>query len=289
MPSVPPRDSVERSPDLNELSDDQLLDLARGGASRAFGVLYARHRLVAGRLARHLAPRSEADDIVAEAFAQVWGQLRKGRGPELSFRSYLLTSVRHEAGRRAKARKKVVPTDDERQIDGVEPFRDIALEGYERETVQQAFAALPDRWREVLWHLEVKGSAPQDVAAALGMTSNGVSALGYRARAGLRRAYVQQHLSPSAPVTSEQCAVVRPLLAGFVRSTLSPRDHRKVEEHLAGCRLCARSLEESAKVSGEVDGAVDSSTGSAGPEGTKARGGGEQKPKEQDPKGRVAA
>lgn len=43
----------------------------------------------------------------------------------------------------------------------------------------EAFASLPERWRMVLWHLEVEGETPAEVAPLLWLTPNGVSALAY--------------------------------------------------------------------------------------------------------------
>jgi DNA-directed RNA polymerase specialized sigma24 family protein len=43
---------------------------------------------------------------------------------------------------------------------------------------------LPERWQAVLWHTEIEGSRPAEVASLLGLTANGVAALGYRAREG---------------------------------------------------------------------------------------------------------
>ena len=45
----------------------------------------------------------------------------------------------------------------------------------------------------VLWHLEVENQKPADIAPLLGMSANSVSALAYRAREGLRQAYLNMH------------------------------------------------------------------------------------------------
>lgn len=54
---------------------------------------------------------------------------------------------------------------------------------------------LPERWRIVLWHAEVQGLPPRDIAPLMGIGANAVSALLLRARAGLRAAYEQQTLA----------------------------------------------------------------------------------------------
>ncbi|NIH84028.1 RNA polymerase sigma factor [Amycolatopsis granulosa] len=54
-----------------------------------------------------------------------------------------------------------------------------------------AFAALPARWRRVLWMVEVLGHRPQDVAAELGIAPAAACSLVWRARTALRRQYEQ--------------------------------------------------------------------------------------------------
>jgi hypothetical protein len=61
-----------------------------------------------------------------------------------------------------------------------------------------AFASLPQRWRMVLWHTEMEGETPAQVAPLLGMTPNSVSALAYRARKRLRKTYLDHDVSVEA-------------------------------------------------------------------------------------------
>ena len=68
-----------------------------------------------------------------------------------------------------------------------------------------------------------------------------MSALGYRAREGLRRAYLDAHLR-DAP--TPECAEVWPLLAGAIRGGLGPAQQVEVDEHLAGCEHCRAALAE---------------------------------------------
>src|SRR5690606_22946635 len=98
------------------------------------------------------------------------------------------------------------------------------------------FASLPERWQLVLWHTEVEGDKPSDIAPLLGMSANSVAALAYRAREGLKQAYLRSHLADTADDT---CRWVTEHLGGFVRGGLSRRDHAKVEGHLEDCRTCS--------------------------------------------------
>ena len=66
------------------------------------------------------------------------------------------------------------------------PFADPAVAGLERTMIADAFASLPERGETVLWHTEIEGARPAEVASLLGLTANGVAVLAYRAREGLR-------------------------------------------------------------------------------------------------------
>ena len=180
-------------------SDAELISAVREGDSAAFGQLYTRHVDAARRLARTLVRgSSDVDDLVAETFAKLLGKLKDGGGPDTSFRAYLLTSLRNTFYDRTRRDRRVEVTDDLTRHDPGVPFVDTAVEGLERSLAARAFARLPERWQMVLWHTEVEGDSPAEVAPLLGLTPNGVSALAYRARERLRQAYLQEHLNDAA-------------------------------------------------------------------------------------------
>ncbi len=225
-------------PQLDELDDGQLIAMARAGHQDAFGALFVRYSYAGRRLARHLGQGEDSDDVVSEAFAQIMDLLRRGKGPDRAFRAYLFTSIRHECGRRAKARQRVMPTDDDSQIDTAVPFGNGQLDQFEKTAVRAAYESLPDRWRTVLWHLDVEGRKPHELGPLMDLTPNSVSALVYRARAGLREAYLAQHVSPQVTGTAADCLVVREQLAGYVRGTSAAREKAHVASHLARCDGC---------------------------------------------------
>jgi hypothetical protein len=116
-----------------------------------------------------------------------------------------------------------------------ETFDDPTVTGFESVAAAQAFAALPERWQAVLWHTEVEGEKPAQVAPLLGLTPNGVSALAYRAREGLRQAYLQQHL---ADVANDRCRWATERLGAYVRGGLTKRENTNMREHLDECPRC---------------------------------------------------
>ena len=233
-------------------SDADLLAVLRGrpadqASSLAFAALYDRHRDAARGLARQLARSpADADDLVSAAFARLLEILRAGGGPTEAFRAYLLTSLRHLAYDRTRAERRLDLTEDMGEVIGVDPertvipFTDPAVAGLERSLAARAFATLPERWQAVLWHLEVEGDSPADIAPLFGLTANAVSALGYRAREGLRQAYLQEHLAggPAAPPRDRRHREAEEKLGAYTRGGLSKRDAAKVEEHLRECAEC---------------------------------------------------
>lgn len=240
-------------------SDAELIARLRGrGADRdstdAFATLYGRHQQAARALARQLARSpADADDLVAGAFTRMLEILRAGRGPTEAFRAYLLTSVRHLAYDRSRAERRLDLTDDIADVasirgvdpDGtIVPFTDPALAGLERTFAARAFATLPERWQAVLWHLEVEGDSPADIAPLFGLTANAVSALGYRAREGLRQAYLQEHLASGSGRWDRRHRETGEKLGAYTRGGLARREAQRVEAHLAECGECRALADE---------------------------------------------
>ncbi|MFI0469082.1 sigma-70 family RNA polymerase sigma factor [Saccharopolyspora sp. 5N102] len=239
-------------------SDTELLEEVRSGSSAAYAQLYERHVGAAYNMARQVAKSpAEADDLVSEAFAKVLDTLRDGRGPNTAFRAYLLTALRHTAYDRTRRERKVQLADDVAEVSGADvsvPFTDTAVAGLERTLAAQAFTRLPERWQTVLWHIEIEGQTPAQVAPLLGLTPNGVSALAYRAREGLRQAYLQVHLGQldAAEAGVEQCRAAVDRLGAWTRGGLSKRETAQVETHLDGCDRCRALAAELADVNGAL-------------------------------------
>ncbi|MGH3433008.1 MAG: sigma-70 family RNA polymerase sigma factor, partial [Thermocrispum sp.] len=237
-------------------SDAELITAVRNGTISAYGTLYERHVAAAYNLARQLArSAAEADDLVAEAFSKVLDTLRAGKGPDAAFRAYLLTALRHTAYDKTRKDKRVDLNEDMSDVKGAlgsaltVPFSDTAVAGLERTMAARAFARLPERWQAVLWHTEIEQQSPAEVAPLLGLTPNGVSALAYRAREGLRQAYLQVHL---AETTAARCRATADRLGAWTRDGLSKRERTQVETHLDECDTCRALAAELADVNGAI-------------------------------------
>ncbi len=226
-------------------SDPVLITSARRGDAAAFGALFARHSDAARRVARQYVPVDDVEDVVAEAFANVLSVLRGGGGPDAAFRAYLFTVVRHVAYRSTAGANRVRPAEDdhifESAIGPLASVEDPALRAFESTTVAKAYLSLPERWRSVLWYTDVEQTKPAALTEVFGLTANGVAALAYRAREGLRQAYLREH---RGSVVEPGCQQTTELLGGYVRGALSRRERTLVSEHLTECTRCRGVVEE---------------------------------------------
>jgi RNA polymerase sigma factor (sigma-70 family) len=219
-------------------SDAELIAAVRGGDRAAFAELYARHAPAAKIVARQYAPRpADAEDIVSETFARVFRLLGEGKGPDSFFRAYVFTAVRHLAATYGQASGRVDLSDDdsvfEGGLNGVQEDPSESL--IDQQIVREAFASLPERWRTALWYAEVEGLTTSQMAPSLGLTPNGVAALLYRAREGLRQAYLQQHL---AKPLDQECRTISGRLGAFARGALGQRERSRVAAHIDVCARC---------------------------------------------------
>jgi RNA polymerase sigma factor (sigma-70 family) len=239
--------------DVDAPSDAELISRVRGGDVAAYGELFSRHVEAAKRLSRQLVRGPDADDLVSEAFAKVLTVLQGGGGPDVAFRAYLLTSVRRLHVDRIRSGARLQTSDDMEAFDPGVPFQDTAVEAFESGAAAKAFASLPERWQLVLWHLEVEGQKPADVAPLLGMSPNSVSALAYRAREGLRQAFLTMHLND---ISETDCRWVNEHLGAYVRNGLAKRESTKVQAHLDECRRCTAMYLELTEVNSNLRGII---------------------------------
>jgi len=217
--------------------DDQaLLDRLRAGDDSAFGLLFSRHADAVRRFAmQQVRDATEADDLTAEAFFRVLQAVRRGNGPTDHVRTYLLTVARRVSWEWS-ARRRDVPVDDAELDRRAEPYTDNSSRLAESTLISQAFSSLPERWRTVLWQVEVEGERPAVVAPNFGLSANATAALARRARDGLRAAYLQAHLTEGIGATA--CRSVREKLGGYTAGTVKGLEGRRIRAHLRGCDQC---------------------------------------------------
>jgi RNA polymerase sigma factor (sigma-70 family) len=216
--------------------DRTLLERLRAGEDAAFGELFSRHSAAVFRLALSLTTdRAEADDLTAEAFFRVLQAIRRGAGPVDNVRGYLLIVVRRVAWEWSM-RKRDVPVSDEELTYRAPSDPDTSGQFTERNLIRRAFTSLPERWRKVLWKMEVEGERPAAVATNFGLSPNATAALARRARQGLRAAYLQAHLTAERSATG--CRSVLEKLGAYTAGTTSGIERRRIRAHLSSCASC---------------------------------------------------
>lgn len=230
------------APDELAASDIDLVAMARNGDVDGFVGLYRRHYGAMLAFAwQYSRSKEQAEDIASEAMASVMSALTAGKGPNVAIRAYLLTAVRNAATKTAKQNRKYVFTDDLSVLEDDVHVRDDVEAQFENGAIARAFAGLPERWQRALWYLDVEGVTPAVAAAALKMRPNAVCALAKRAREGMRRAYMQEHVAQRA---DEHCRPYASKLASYAHGGLGKNQRKEVSEHLQSCEPCAAALAE---------------------------------------------
>ena len=100
----------------------------------------------------------------------------------------------------------------------------------------RVFGGLPERWQAVLWHTEVEGMDPHQVAPLIGLSPTGAAALWQRAREGLRAAWLH---AQTAIAESPECVWAIDRIDGHAHIELSARDRYRLTAHLVDCTKCA--------------------------------------------------
>ncbi|WFR84310.1 sigma-70 family RNA polymerase sigma factor [Arthrobacter sp. Y-9] len=239
---------ARRSAQRSATSDSELIAMVRAGDVEAYGQLYERHVSIAMSVAwKNVDNSADAEDVVADAFQSALQGLVAGQGPKEFFRAYLLSAVTrlaHHANRKAL---RTAPTDIEKTFEQDVGSDDPVMHEFETETITRAYRALPERWQAVLWYLDVERMKPAALAPILGLSPNAVSALAFRAREGLRRAYLQAHLNDAE---RGDCTEFASQLGAYVRGGLTGKIEASLRNHLDGCPACTAALVELRDVRG---------------------------------------
>ncbi|MFB7175133.1 RNA polymerase sigma factor [Streptomyces sp. NPDC056254] len=226
---------------LAKCSDGDLTDFARSGSSEAFSVLFQRHHGSAERLALYYVKDPfVAQDLAAEAFVRVLQAIKSGGGPAASFRGYLMTVLRNIVTEWGKAARHQVSVPDVSiyEVENVDSAGSEALKGFDHGLVIEALHSLSERWRTVLWYTVVQGHRPAALSDRLGISPNSVAALTYRAKEGLRQAYLTVHLNQAE--STARCAYFISRFAAHSRGKLGKSAAEEVDCHLDTCQSCRK-------------------------------------------------
>ncbi|WP_162253391.1 RNA polymerase sigma factor [Microbacterium sp. Root180] len=224
-------------------TDAELIEATRGGDRDAFAALWSRHLDGALKVARSVTRRFDPEDIASEAFARVYRALRAGNGPDESLMPYLAATIRNTAATWGSRTKEIAVEDPTAFQDGEDADQSPAARD---SVVTTAFLALPERWREALWYSEVEGYTAAEIGTTLGLSANAAAALTYRAREGLRTAWVQAHLDVVA--SHPECQFVGKNLGAYARGAVTNPTRKRIERHLKHTHSCTMLAREAAEV-----------------------------------------
>ncbi|WP_280389906.1 sigma-70 family RNA polymerase sigma factor [Nocardia wallacei] len=177
---------------LERIRDQERIAAIRAGDLTAFDGLYRDYYGLALSAAMPIVrDRAAAEDVVADTFATLLEQIRRGVGPQEGFAPYLAQAVRRAALRFRDRADRMVPVEEAATLDRRHLDREPAHTEAEAgdSAISGAFESLPDELRRVLWLVEVEGYSSAEVAEQLGTTSAAIDDLTARARAELAAAF----------------------------------------------------------------------------------------------------
>lgn len=231
-------------------SDADLLARTRAGDEHAYGALWRRYSRKAIVVASSSQWSSDAEDLVAEAFTRIYQAIRAGKGPTSTFRPYLFMTMRNLAITWGRARREVPIA----YIESVQDPRwteETASVQFDASLASTAILTLPSRWQEVLWCAEIEDLSMAEIGARLRIGEHAAATLAFRAREGLRHAWITAHLKTRAPQTKE-CRWALGKLARHARGRLGSRDEQRVRAHLEPCVDCRAQAEEALNASSRL-------------------------------------
>ncbi len=235
---------------LNVKTDAELIGLTRSGDKSSYALLWERHSEAGIVSARYYGKEFAAFDLVAEAYAKIFVALAEGKGPQTNFRTYLQVTIKNIAADWRQQQRKTTPLELEDESALLNNASDDFESTIDRSYVKEAFQSLPASWQEILWLTEVLQLNTRSIATRLNITPNAVGALSFRAREGLRQAWLKEQLTSQN--MAEDCAPNVERLPSFVLNKLSPRALAKTEAHLATCAPCTKLLNEANSIASRL-------------------------------------
>lgn len=160
--------------DLRSLADEDLMQLVSGADARAFELVYERHAAAAFSLAyRMVGTRNVAEDVVQEAFLNLWrsgARYERARG---SVRTWVLGIVHHraiDALRRSTVHDRRRTSDEglEERLEAPQRTDAEAARRQEAHTVREAMGSLPAEQRQVIELGYFGGFSHSEIADMLG-------------------------------------------------------------------------------------------------------------------------
>ena len=222
---------------LAAMADEALLSACRRGDDAAFGELAARHAPYMQQLAERLlaGDHHTAQDVVQECLVKLYAAARRD-DRELRVRPWLSVVVRNACMDEHRRRlPQPVPDAPDSAVEDADPF---GSDPY----LDQAWEALPTRFRTVLHHRELLGLSYDEIATAMGISRSAVQTLLFRARGALRREYQR------AGGELLGCGAFGLALLSLADGEPVRHGHQ-LAGHLASCGACSSAVDRVAELS----------------------------------------
>ena len=181
------------SPDLSQLSDQDLAARARARDEGAYRELLSRHKAAVYRLiVKHIGDTDEAMDLTQESFVAAFSALDRydGTRPFRVWISRIALNKCRDWGRRRKVRaffSRALPLEIAHHVASEIPSPDMEVgDRLELARVRAAVAALPANLREVLLLRGLDEISQSEAAAMLDVSEKTIETRLYRARAQLK-------------------------------------------------------------------------------------------------------
>jgi RNA polymerase sigma-70 factor (ECF subfamily) len=156
----------------SQIADDDLMRAISRGDESALGTLYDRYRLILfGLILRILHDRQEAEDVLQEAFLQVWRRAKDFDPERGRTFTWLVTIARSRALDRLRmisSRSRFVEADEQMVSDEVIDTAEVLAKSEQGEIVRQALRELPDEQRRALLLAYFEGLTQAEIAERLG-------------------------------------------------------------------------------------------------------------------------
>jgi len=175
-----PEAAAEPQPLRRPDADRALIELCLRGDEEAWeDLIRAYGGLIYSVARRHGLNEAETADVFQSACLAFWEGLASVRDTS-SLSSWLITVTARAAWRciSARGRAPTAPLDDTVDLPdaAVNQPEEVVLRRERAESLRQALAFLPERWRRLMWHLYYDPSAPSyaEVAQILGMPEGSI-------------------------------------------------------------------------------------------------------------------
>ncbi len=196
-----------------EVSDDQLLRLAKAGERDAFGALYGRYQHIVYRFARAMTGASDvAEDVTQEVFVALIRNLGRYDPNRGTLSTYLYGVARNVSRHRLRRERRFLSMDstdlvmpDEGRPE--DPANDLAS-AQTIARLRRALVMLPSRYREVIVLCDLHEQPSPVVAEIVGITSTAVRSRLHRGRRMLKQRMKRLESSAMRPAAHPmRCSV----------------------------------------------------------------------------------